>query len=149
MMVQQAIHRATRWSTALSSTVNLHHAIDFRALCRANSVTSPSDVRGIETLELHRIYLTESAYKVVLQKLIPVQIRQLIIYISNDKGGAQAEEKEEMEEDRMAARKRKAEIAAGETPGPNFIRTSIYDKYVSGDLRSVIEITTNLDCPVT
>ena len=61
----------------------------------------------------------------------------------------QAEEKEEMEEDRMAARKRKAEIAAGETPGPNFIRTSIYDKYVSGDLRSVIEITTNLDCPVT
>ena len=31
-------------------------------------------------------YLTESVYKVVLQKSIPPQIRQLIPYISNDKG---------------------------------------------------------------
>ena len=27
-------------------------------------------------------YLTESAYKVVLQKAIPVQIRRLVLYIS-------------------------------------------------------------------
>ena len=29
----------TRWSTALSSKVNVHHAIDFRVLCGANLVT--------------------------------------------------------------------------------------------------------------
>jgi len=33
-----------------------------------------------------RSYLTESVYKVVLQKSIPEQIRQLILYISNNKG---------------------------------------------------------------
>ena len=33
-----------------------------------------------------RFYLTKSVYKVVLQKLIPAQIRQLILYISNNKG---------------------------------------------------------------
>ena len=31
-------------------------------------------------------YLTESVYKDVLQNSIPAQIRQLILYISNDKG---------------------------------------------------------------
>jgi len=31
-------------------------------------------------------YLTESVYKVVWQKSIPARIRQLILYISNDKG---------------------------------------------------------------
>jgi len=30
-------------------------------------------------------YLTESVYKVVLQKSSPAQVRQLILYISNDK----------------------------------------------------------------
>ena len=44
-----------------------------------------------ETLVLHRvdrvsIYLTESTYKVVLQKSIPPQIRQLILCISNNRG---------------------------------------------------------------
>ena len=33
-----------------------------------------------------RPYLTESVYQVVLQKSIPAQIRQLILYISNSKG---------------------------------------------------------------
>jgi len=32
------------------------------------------------------VYLSESVYKVVLQKSIPAQIRQLILYISNNKG---------------------------------------------------------------
>ena len=31
-------------------------------------------------------YLTESVYNVVLQKSIPAQIRQLFLYISNDRG---------------------------------------------------------------
>jgi hypothetical protein len=33
-----------------------------------------------------RSYLTESAYKVVLQKSVPAQIRPLILYVSNDIG---------------------------------------------------------------
>ena len=31
-------------------------------------------------------YRTESVYKVVLQKSIPTQIRQLILYVSNNEG---------------------------------------------------------------
>ena len=31
-------------------------------------------------------YLTESVYKVVFKKSIPAQIRELIIYVSNNKG---------------------------------------------------------------
>ena len=34
----------TRCSTTLSSKVNLHHAINFRALCGANLVTQPSKI---------------------------------------------------------------------------------------------------------
>ena len=41
------------------------------------------DSRGL--FEDHS-YLTESIYKVVLQKSIPAQIRQLILYISNNQG---------------------------------------------------------------
>jgi hypothetical protein len=33
----------------------LPHAIDFRALCGANLITSPSDIRGNEILEIHRV----------------------------------------------------------------------------------------------
>ena len=33
-----------------------------------------------------RVYLTESVHKVDLQKSIPAQIRQLVIYDSNNKG---------------------------------------------------------------
>ena len=33
-----------------------------------------------------QLYLTESVQKVVLQDLIPAQIRQLILYISNNRG---------------------------------------------------------------
>jgi len=45
----------TRWSTTLSSKVNLPHAINFRAFCSAKLVTYPADIRGVETLELHRV----------------------------------------------------------------------------------------------
>ena len=45
---------STRWSTTLSSKVNLPHAINFRALCGANLVTSRSKFRPNETCELHR-----------------------------------------------------------------------------------------------
>jgi len=37
---------AARLTTTLSSKVNLHHAINFRALCGANLVTYPADFRG-------------------------------------------------------------------------------------------------------
>ena len=43
---------ATRWTTNLSSKVNLHHAIDFRALCGANLVTCPA-TWGVENLGEH------------------------------------------------------------------------------------------------
>jgi len=46
---------ATRWTTTLSSKVNLPHEIDVRALCGANLVTYPSKLRGIETLEVHHV----------------------------------------------------------------------------------------------
>ena len=45
--------------------------------------------RGADTPALPgppRLYLTESVYKVVFQKSIPAQIRQLIVYVSNNKG---------------------------------------------------------------
>ena len=32
-----------------------------------------------------QVYLTESAYKIVVKKSIPAQIRQVILHISNDK----------------------------------------------------------------
>jgi len=34
----------------------------------------------------HRPYLTEKVFKVILQKSIPSQFRQIIFYISNSKG---------------------------------------------------------------
>jgi len=45
----------TRWSSIISSKVNSHHAINFRALCVANLVTYPPEFRGDETLEVHRV----------------------------------------------------------------------------------------------
>ena len=39
-----------------------------------------------KSLRSNRIYLTESVYKVVLQKSIPPPIRQLILHISNNEG---------------------------------------------------------------
>jgi len=36
----------TRWSTTVSSKVNLYHAINFRALCGANLVTLPRKTQG-------------------------------------------------------------------------------------------------------
>ena len=44
----------TRWSTALSSKVNLPHAINFRALIGASLVTLPSKFGGAETFVLLR-----------------------------------------------------------------------------------------------
>ena len=35
---------------------------------------------------VEQLYLTESVYKFVLQMSILAQIRQLVLYISNDKG---------------------------------------------------------------
>jgi len=44
-----------RWSTTLSSKVNLPHAINFGALCDANLVTYPADFREVKPLELDRV----------------------------------------------------------------------------------------------
>ena len=44
-------------STALSSKVNLQHAIIFRAWCSAKLVTPPPECGGPETLVLHRVAL--------------------------------------------------------------------------------------------
>ena len=43
--------------------------------------------RGSEThvVPLHHFHLTQSVSKVVLQKHIPTQIRQLILYVSDSK----------------------------------------------------------------
>ena len=46
---------STRWSTTLSSKVNLPHAINFRALCGAYLVTRPSKFGGNETLIINRV----------------------------------------------------------------------------------------------
>jgi hypothetical protein len=53
--VQRTLNPSTRWSTALSSKVNLHHAIKLMALRSENLVTYPADSRGNETFELHRV----------------------------------------------------------------------------------------------
>jgi len=45
----------TRWTSTLSSKVNLQHAINFRVSCGANLVTYPTKFWGGETLELHRV----------------------------------------------------------------------------------------------
>ena len=48
--------------------------------CAALCVTRGSLQEGV------RVHLTQSAFKVVLQKSIPPQIRQPILHISNSKG---------------------------------------------------------------
>jgi len=47
------VHAATRWATTRSSTVNLHHKINFRALAGANLVTLPPvhAGNGVEVLD--------------------------------------------------------------------------------------------------
>ena len=45
----------TRWSSNLSSKVDLHHAIEFRTLCGANLVTYPLELWWNQTLKLHRV----------------------------------------------------------------------------------------------
>ena len=42
--------------------------------------------RPLQRVELHRSYLTESVYKVVLQMSIPSQIHQLVLHVSNNTG---------------------------------------------------------------
>jgi len=42
--------------------------------------TNPARASANPKTELYGVYLTESVYKVVLQKSIPAQIRQLILY---------------------------------------------------------------------
>jgi len=46
---------SVRWSTNLSSKVKLPDAINIAALCGADLVTQPPDIRGIKTLEVHRV----------------------------------------------------------------------------------------------
>ena len=45
----------TRWSTTLSSKVNLFHTIDFRAVCGVHLVPHPSKFGGNETFGPHRV----------------------------------------------------------------------------------------------
>ena len=74
---------ATLRTTDLSSKVNLPAAVDLNASCGANMVTLPADIRGNEMFEVRRVaraYHKESVNKVVLQKSIPTQIRQPILY---------------------------------------------------------------------
>jgi len=40
----------------------------------------------VETHDVYKVYLTQSVFEVVLQKSIPTQICQLILYISKSKG---------------------------------------------------------------
>ena len=54
---------STRWSTTLSSKVNLAHAIDLKALCGAIWATLPSKIRVVETLEVHRVVGHKSPYR--------------------------------------------------------------------------------------
>ena len=49
-----------RWSTTLSSKVNLPHEIDFKALFGANLVALRSDFPANETLDVHRVVKWES-----------------------------------------------------------------------------------------
>ena len=54
----RAVHRVdpgTRWSTTLSSQVDLPVAIDCRAFCGADLVFSRSKFRKNETCELHHV----------------------------------------------------------------------------------------------
>ena len=51
----------TRWSTTLSSKVNLPHAIVFGALCGANLVTHPSKFGGKESFDLHLVVSVTNA----------------------------------------------------------------------------------------
>ena len=46
---------STRWSTALSSKVNLPHAVNFRAVCGASLTTYPPEFGGNQTFVLHRV----------------------------------------------------------------------------------------------
>ena len=46
---------STRWSTTLSSKVNLPRAIHFRALRGAHLVTLRSNFRAKKTLKVHRV----------------------------------------------------------------------------------------------
>ena len=46
---------STRWTTTISSKVNLPHAINFRVLCGAKLVTLPLEFRGNETSVAHRV----------------------------------------------------------------------------------------------
>ena len=52
-MVPPPLPGTTRWCTALSSKVNLPHAINLKAVCGANVVTLPSNFGRIETFVLH------------------------------------------------------------------------------------------------
>ena len=52
------------WSKIRSLKGNLHHAIHFEALCGANLVRNTLELKGDETLVLHRATPPESRYLV-------------------------------------------------------------------------------------
>ena len=49
---------SARWTTDLSSTVNLPDAIDVKVVSCANLVTLPTDIQGNEILVVHRVVPT-------------------------------------------------------------------------------------------
>ena len=46
----------------------------------------PGVTRHVATIQFSQVYLTQSVYKLVLQKSIPAQIRQLFLHLSNYNG---------------------------------------------------------------
>ena len=59
----------------------------FRRLARGRAVREVREVRDVERVPLNeQPYLTESVHTVVLQKSFPAQIRQIVLYMSNNEG---------------------------------------------------------------
>ena len=50
----------------------------------ARETVRPEDLRGVGGLH-DQVYLSQSVFQVVLQKSIPTQLCQLVLYISNSK----------------------------------------------------------------
>ena len=55
-------------------------------MCRDETAGAGAGARVRALAEAAGLHLTESVYKIVSQKSIPPQIRQLFLYISNNKG---------------------------------------------------------------
>ena len=66
--IGNTVGTSTQWRSTLSSKVNLHHTINFGALCSATLVTRwsrlPLKPGPNETLELHRVAPLETGTRV-------------------------------------------------------------------------------------